>query len=309
MKDISIVIPVLNEQENIVPLFNHTLAVLKKNFKSYEIIYVDDGSKDKTFQILKDLHSKNKCLKVISFRRNFGKAAGLSAGFAKAEGKYVVTMDGDLQDNPDEIPKLIKIMEKGYDMVTGWKTTKHKGSLRTIPSRVFNKLSKRITGVKIHDFNCPFKAYRNEVVKDIQLYGEMHRYIPVLVYWRGYRIAEVKVGNYPRKFGKTKYGSGRILKGMLDLITVKYLTSYKSRPLHVFGSIGLLFSGVGFLFGVYLFILWLMHIGIGKRPLLTFSVLLIVLGFQFISIGLIAEMVTDNNARKSRSYGVRVSLD
>jgi glycosyltransferase involved in cell wall biosynthesis len=309
MKDISVVIPVLNEQENIVPLYERTLKVLQDNFKSYEIIYVDDGSTDRTFQVLNDINSKSNCLKVIRFRRNFGKAAGLSAGFAKAEGKYIVTMDGDLQDDPAEIPKFIKIMEKGYDMVTGWKTTKHKGSLRTIPSRVFNYMARKITKVKLHDFNCPFKAYRNEVVKDISLYGEMHRYIPVLVHGKGYRIAEVRVANYPRRFGKTKYGTKRILKGMLDLITVKYLTSYKSRPLHAFGTLGVFFTGAGFLFGVYLFILWLMKIGIGKRPLLTFSVLLMVLGFQFISLGLLGEMVANNNARTRSSYSIRETLE
>lgn len=309
MKDLTIVVPVLNEELNIVPLYMKLIAVLKNITSNYEIIYVDDGSKDGTFTQLKELHKKEKNLKVISFRRNFGKAAALSAAFNMAEGKIVITMDGDLQDEPAEIPRFLEAMEKGYDMVTGWKTTKHKeGGFRRMPSLLFNKLASRLSGLKIHDFNCPFKAYKNEVVKELNLYGEMHRYIPALVHWNGYKIGEIKVLNYPRKFGKTKYSSSRILKGFLDLITVKYLMSYKNRPLHLFGTIGLLFTITGLLSGTYLFYQWLIGVGIGKRPLLMLSALMIMLGIQFCSIGLIGEMITNNAEKANKSYSIKEVL-
>ena len=241
MKDVSIVIPVMNEEPNVKPMYEKTVKVLRALKKDYEIIYVDDGSTDNTFEEIKKLNKADKNVKAIRFRRNFGKAAGLSAGFEYASGNIVITMDGDLQDEPGEMPKFLELIDKGYDMVTGWKVTKHRESalgLRKLPSLMFNSLAKRLTGLKIHDFNCPFKAYRNEVVKDLVLYGEMHRYIPALVHWKGYKIAEVKVLNYPRKFGKTKYGTKRILKGLLDLVTVKFLSSYQNRPLHLFGFLG-----------------------------------------------------------------------
>ena len=311
MKDISIVIPVMNEEQNIKPMYDQTVKVLKALKKDYEIIYVDDGSKDKTFEEIKKLNKADKNVRAIRFRRNFGKAAGLSAGFEMASGDIVITMDGDLQDEPEEIPKFLEVMDKGYDFVTGWKVTKHKESmlgLRKLPSLIFNRLAQRLTGLKIHDFNCPFKAYRNDVVKDLILYGEMHRYIPALAHWKGYKIAEIKVLNYPRKFGKTKYGTKRILKGLLDLVTVKFLSSYQNRPLHLFGFIGItsgLFGGVA---GLYLFSQWVQGISIGSRPLLMLAVLLVVLGMQFGSIGLLGEMMTLSNKTSRHSYSIKEKL-
>ena len=309
MKDLSIIIPVLNEEPNILPLYNKLVPVLKKITQNYEIIYVDDGSKDGTFSKLKELHQKDKNLKVIRFRRNFGKAAALSAAFNMASGKVVITMDGDLQDEPAEIPHFLEELQKGYDMVTGWKANKHKEAyFRRLPSLLFNRLASRLSGLRIHDFNCPFKAYRNEVVKELNLYGEMHRYIPALAHWNGYRIGEIKVLNYPRKFGKTKYSTSRILKGFLDLITVKYLMSYKSRPLHLFGSIGLLFTLMGALSGMYMVYQWAIGVGIGKRPLLMLSALMTMIGIQFCSIGLLAEMITNNAEKAQKSYSIKEVL-
>lgn len=311
MKDISIVIPVMNEEPNIKPMYDKTSKVLKSLKKDYEIIYVDDGSTDKTFEEIKKLNKIDKNVHGIKFRRNFGKAAGLSAGFEAANGEIIITMDGDLQDEPEEIPKFLEIMDKGYDLVTGWKASKHREStlgLRKLPSLAFNKLARKLTGLKIHDFNCPFKAYRNEVVKDIVLYGEMHRYIPALVHWKGYRIAEIRVINYPRKFGKTKYGTKRILKGMFDLITVKFLSSYRSKPLHLFGLIGILSGLLGSVAGLYLLSQWMQGISIGSRPLLMLSVLLVVLGMQFGSIGLLGEMMTLNNETNRHSYSIKEKL-
>lgn len=311
MKDITIVIPVMNEEPNIRPMYEKTVKVLKALKKDYEIIYVDDGSRDKTFEEIKKLNKLDKNVRAIRFRRNFGKAAGLSAGFETSQGEIVITMDGDLQDEPEEIPKLIELLDKGYDMVTGWKATKHKESLfgiRKIPSLVFNRLARKITGLKIHDFNCPFKAYRSEVVKDLVLYGEMHRYIPALAHWKGYKVAEIKVLNYPRKFGATKYGTKRILKGLLDLVTVKFLSSYQNRPLHLFGFIGITSGLLGGLAGFYLLSQWLQGISIGSRPLLMLAVLLVVLGIQFGSIGLLGEMMTLSNETARHSYSIKEKL-
>ena len=311
MKDVSIVIPVMNEEPNVKPMYEKTVKVLRALKKDYEIIYVDDGSTDNTFEEIKKLNKADKNVKAIRFRRNFGKAAGLSSGFEYASGNIVITMDGDLQDEPGEMPKFLELIDKGYDMVTGWKVTKHRESalgLRKLPSLMFNSLAKRLTGLKIHDFNCPFKAYRNEVVKDLVLYGEMHRYIPALVHWKGYKIAEVKVLNYPRKFGKTKYGTKRILKGLLDLVTVKFLSSYQNRPLHLFGFLGIASGLLGGIAGLYLFTQWIQGISIGSRPLLMLAVLLVVLGMQFGSIGLLGEMMTLSNETTRHSYSIREKL-
>lgn len=303
--DISIVTPMFNEQENVNAFHEKVGSVLKNIGKSYEIIFVDDGSQDKTFSLLEKLHSKDKNVKVIRLRKNFGKAAALSAGFEIAGGDIVITMDGDLQDEPAEIPNFLAKMDEGFDMVTGWKTDKHRGTLKRINSLFFNKLASKLTGVKIHDFNCPFKAYRNEVVKDLNIYGELHRYIPVLASLKGYKIGEIKVLNYPRKAGSSKYGMRRLFRGFFDLITVKYLSSYRSSPLHLFGTLGILFASVGGVSGLYLFIQWLMGVGIGKRPLLMLAVLMIMLGIQFGSIGLLGEMITNTAETQQKSYSIK----
>lgn len=304
---VSMVIPMYNEGMNAIPMYEKLTKVLKDLKKDYEIVFIDDGSRDKTFVELEKLHKADKKVKVISFRRNFGKAAALSAGFQYAKGEIVITMDGDLQDEPEEIPRFLDAI-KDYDLVSGWKPKKHKGSLRALPSRIFNMLTRTLTSLHLHDFNCPFKAYRKEVVKDLNLYGEMHRYIPVLAFWKGYRITEIRVLNYPRRFGKTKYGSGRLLKGIFDLVTITYLTSFRIRPLHFFGKVGLVFFGLGFVAGLYLFSHWLRGMGIGSRPLLMLAVLLMFLGAQFVSMGLIAEMLTNINEKQEKSYSIRKVL-
>ncbi|MBU4352553.1 MAG: glycosyltransferase family 2 protein [Nanoarchaeota archaeon] len=309
MMEISILTPMYNEEMNVNPFYEKVTKVLKELNKSYEIVFVDDGSRDSTLKKLKELHSNDPNVKVVSLRKNFGKAAALAAGFEQVKGDIVITMDGDLQDEPGEIPKFLDKMKEGYDLVTGWKTNKHKGSLKRLPSLIFNKLSSKMTKVYIHDFNCPFKAYKNEVIKDINLYGEMHRYIPVLAHWKGYKIAEIKVLNYPRKAGKSKFGSTRLLKGFFDLVTVKYLSSFRSRPLHLFGTLGVLFSSIGVISSIYLFVQWLMGIGIGKRPLLMFAVLMVMIGIQFISIGLLGEMIANNEEKKTKSYSVKEILE
>ncbi|MBS3153899.1 glycosyltransferase family 2 protein [Candidatus Woesearchaeota archaeon] len=296
---IAIVFPLYNEEENILPLLNATLPVITKLTKDFEIIFVDDGSKDRSPQILKQLN-KEKYIKVYTLKKNMGKATALYVGFQKATKDIIITMDSDLQDDPKEIPLLVQKIQEGYDFVNGWKKNKHleKGDrIKRLPSLFFNNLTYLMTKVNVHDYNCPFKAYKKEVAKDLFLYGDMHRYIPVQVGNMGYKYTEVVVSNYPRKYGITKYGSSRILRGFLDLITIKYLVGYKNRPLHAFGTIGLITGTFGFLINTYLFFIWLGGAGIGSRPLLMLGILLMFTGLQFISIGLLGELITNNSAR------------
>ena len=293
---ISIVLPVFNEEENILRILNATLPVVSSITKDFEIIFVDDGSKDKSPQILQQLN-KEKYIKVYTRKKNMGKATALYVGFQKATKEIIITMDSDLQDDPKEIPLLVNKIKEGYDFVNGWKKNKHveKGDrLKRLPSLFFNNLTYAITKVDVHDYNCPFKAYRKEVAKELFLYGDLHRYIPVQVGNMGYKYTEIVVANYPRQFGTTKYGSSRILRGLMDLITIKYLIGYKNRPLHAFGTAGIFFGGAGFLINGYLFGLWVLGQGIGSRPLLMLGVLMTMTGLQFISIGLLGEMITNN---------------
>lgn len=305
---ISVVVPVLNEEKNVRPMFSKVKKALDKMPGKHEVIYVDDGSTDSTYKELRAIYKNDKMLKVVRLQRNYGKATALAAGFQKARGDIIVTMDGDLQDEPMEMKMLIDKLNEGYGLVSGWKQAKHKGSIRRLPSKIFNLMVRRLTHLKIHDFNCPFKAYRAEAAKGLCLYGQMHRYIPALVMWQGYKVTEVPVLNYERKFGETKYHSGRILKGFLDLITVKYLTSYKTSPLYLFGSLGLGMGLLGLIIGAHLVYLWIMGQSIGDRPLLMLAVLLIILGIQLGSIGLLGEMVTYNAERTGMSYSVREEL-
>ena len=294
MKDlkISIVIPVLNEEKSIHELYLNIEYVLNTLKDPYEIVFVEDGSTDNTFLILEEIASKDNRVSVIKLRKNFGKSIALNTAFKHAKGDVVITMDGDLQDDPDEIPRFIEKIEKGYDLVVGWKYPRIDPFTKTVPSKFFNWLTCMLTGVNLHDFNCGFKAYKKEVIDNISLYGEMHRYIPALAAWHGFKITEIKVKHHPRKYGKSKYGFSRLLKGFLDLITVKFLTSFATRPLHVFGIPGILSLLFGFFIGLHLVIQkYLRDITISDRPLLLLSVLLILLGLQFISIGLLGEMM------------------
>lgn len=291
--DISIVVPVYNEGQNIRELFSEIEAVLNLVNKTYEVIFIDDGSTDETFNILRELNQRNKNLKAIQFRKNFGKSAALTAGFEHARGDFIITMDGDLQDDPEEIPNFLNKIGEGYDLVIGWQTGKYGGMVgKKIASKIFNMLTHWLTGVKVHDSNSCFKIFRNEVVKIIKVHGELHRYIPALAHWEGYKIAEIKVKYSPRKYGKTKYGFARIFKGFLDLITVKFLMTYLNRPIHFFGQAGLVLLFLGFLSGIatliYKYVLGV-PLGMTQLPLLT--VLFIVVGIQFVLMGLLAEIL------------------
>jgi glycosyltransferase involved in cell wall biosynthesis len=289
--DISVIVPLLNEDESLPELSAHLESVLNKQTSKWEVWFIDDGSTDKSASIIAELHNRDSRFKLVSFRRNYGKSAALAVGFELAEGRYVITMDADLQDDPDEIPNLIARLEEGYDMVSGWKRKRYDPISKTIPSRFFNFVTSKLSGIDIHDFNCGLKAYKYDVVKNVHVYGEMHRYIPVLAKMSGFRVSEVVVTHHPRKYGTTKFGLSRFFKGFLDLMTVMFTSRYTQRPLHVFGTIGSLMCFAGFAILCWLSVEWLIGRPVGNRPLLMLGILILLVGVQLISTGLLAEMV------------------
>ncbi|MDY6802912.1 MAG: glycosyltransferase family 2 protein [Cyanobacteriota bacterium] len=294
---LSFVIPVRNEEATIKPLFYRINEVMvREGIDSYEVLFIDDGSSDRSWKEITELIPQHPTLiKGIKLRRNFGKSAALSAGFGKATGNIIFTLDGDLQDDPAEIPKFLQKLESGYDLVTGWRKRRNDPLSKTLPSKLFNRVTSLLTGVKLHDFNCGFKAYRKEVLDCIKLYGELHRYIPVLAHSLGFRITEVAVEHHHRQHGKSNYGLERYARGFLDLLTVLATTHYLRKPGHLFGGLGLLVGAVGVAALIYLSILWLMEIRpIGTRPLFFFGILCVILSVQLISLGVLAELVTRN---------------
>ncbi|MDD3050953.1 MAG: glycosyltransferase family 2 protein [Candidatus Cloacimonetes bacterium] len=309
---LSFVIPVYNEEDSLEQLYQEILANIGSN--NYEIIFVDDGSSDKSFQIMKKLAEKDQSVKVIRFRRNFGKAAGLQAGFDVCTGDYVFTMDADLQDNPLEIKNFITKLEEGYDLVSGWKQKRHDPISKTVPSKIFNYVTVRTFKLKLHDYNCGFKLYSRELVKELEIYGEMHRYIPALAHAKGFRVGEIPVKHRARQFGKSKYGIERYLRGFFDLLTVKVVTDYIRTPLYLFGSMGMFSFTAGFLIGLYLSVMKIFYgHPLSNRPLLFLAVLLITVGVQFFSIGLLGELIVNQtrkvNKKKNISISERINLD
>jgi len=294
---ISVVIPVRDEEQSVAPLLEE-LAEALDPLGDWETVFVDDGSTDGTFAALTRLHAERTNVRIVRLRRNFGKAAALQAGFGQAEGDVIVTMDGDGQDDPHEIPRLLAKLDEGYDLVSGWKTRRRDPLSRRLPSKLFNGVTGRLSGLKLHDMNCGLKAYRAEVVRGLRIYGELHRYIPVLAHYRGYRVAELGVNHRPREHGRSRYGMERYVRGFLDLLTVTFMGRYRHRPLHLFGGLGLLLTLVGFLVLVYLTIVKLTGEGIGQRPLLTLGVLLVVVGIQLLSLGLVSELITSHHEER-----------
>ncbi len=271
----------------------------------YEIIFVDDGSTDKSFQVLRDLKRNDQRIRIIRFRRNYGKSAALAVGFEKAQGNVVITMDADLQDDPTEIPSLVKRINDGYDLVSGWKKVRRDPITKTIPSRFFNFVTSLMTGIRLHDFNCGLKAYRKDVVKTVKVYGELHRYIPVLAHWEGFKIGEMIVQHRPRKYGKTKFGVGRFWKGFLDLLTALFTTRYLRRPLHLFGFWGMLCAVAGLVIDGWLITEWFLGLtSLSNRPLFTGGIMLIIVGIQFVSIGLLGEMISKTR-QGTEEYAIR----
>ncbi|MEJ2558305.1 MAG: glycosyltransferase family 2 protein [Anaerolineae bacterium] len=255
---LSLIIPLLNEADNLLPLYERLVTSLEQVGQSCEIIFIDDGSTDASPAILEVLFRRDPArVRMIQFRSNFGKTAALNAGFAHARGQVIITMDADLQDDPAEIPAMLAKLDEGYDLVAAWRVNRQDPLDKTMPSRIFNFVVSRFTGVRLHDFNCGFKAYRRAVTDSVKLYGELHRFIPVLAYQHGFRIAELPVQHHPRRAGVSKYGAGRLLKGFLDFGIVLFLTTYLKRPLHLFGTVGLTVFGLGSLINLYLAFLWL----------------------------------------------------
>jgi dolichol-phosphate mannosyltransferase len=296
---ISVVVPLHNEERSIALLHEELQASLDPLDEEWEAVYVDDGSTDGSFSALTRLHAREDNVRVVRLRRNFGKAAALAAGFAQAAGDRVVTIDGDLQDDPSEIPRLLAKLEEGFDLVTGWKTRRRDPLSRRIPSKLFNRVAGWMSGLRLHDMNCGLKAYRAEVVRGLVLYGELHRFIPVLAHEQGYRVAELPVNHRPREHGRSRYGLERYLRGFLDLLTVSFMGRYRHRPLHLFGGLGLLLGGFGVVILAYLTVVKLTGHAIGQRPLLTLGVLLVVVGMQFFTLGLISEMITSHHEERA----------
>lgn len=305
---ISVIVPLYNEEESLPELFEAIQKASREMAAPFEVIFVDDGSTDGSFRVLREIHRKAANVKAIQFRRNFGKSAALSMGFTEATGDIVVTMDADLQDDAAEIPGLVKALGDSYDLISGWKKKRFDPLSKTIPSRFFNFVTSKLTGIPIHDFNCGLKAYRKEVVKEINVYGELHRYIPALAHWAGYRVGERIVQHHARKYGRTKFGVSRFFKGFLDLLTVLFTTRYIRRPLHLFGVWGIVSFLIGAAIDTYLSIEWLLgNTSLSNRPLFMVGFLFIIIGVQFVSIGLLGEMIT-RQERTDQRHSIREQL-
>lgn len=308
--DISVVIPLLNEEESLKELNDWILQVMKSNHFTFEIIYVDDGSTDRSWQVIEGLSQENESVKGIRFLRNYGKSAALQEGFKMTSGDVVITMDADLQDSPDEIPELYRmVMEEGYDMVSGWKKKRFDPISKTIPSKFFNYTTRVISGIKLHDFNCGLKSYRSDVVKAIDVYGEMHRYIPVIAKWAGFRkIGEKVVQHRKRKYGVTKFGIDRFVKGYLDLLSITFTSRFIQRPMHFFGFLGSLLFFAGFVIAGYLAYakVFLAAYRMTERPLFYFGLLAMILGTQLFTAGFLGEMITrsskETNQHQIKKY-------
>lgn len=309
---ISVILPVLNEEENLIDMNTEIIGVIENIDVDYEIIYIDDGSTDRSFDILCSLREENPNIKIIQFRRNFGQTAGLAAGFEHASGDTIITMDSDRQNDPHDIPMLLDKIDEGYDLVSGWRFDRQDAWLsRKLPSKIANLLISKITGVKLHDYGCSLKAFHKDVVENVRLYGEMHRFIPAIASWMGVRIAEVKVNHRARVAGSSKYGISRTFRVILDLITVKFLLQYSARPIHFFGGLGLASGVTGFIIAFVMLVQkFFFSIPMGDRPLLLLAVLLMFIGLQFITFGLLGELMTRtyHEAQNKPVYVVRKLL-
>ena len=314
--DISVIIPLINEEESLPELVDWIERVMKENNFSYEVLLMDDGSTDNSWNVIQSLHQKNQCIKGVRFRRNYGKSAALNVGFQDAKGEVIITMDADLQDSPDEIPDLYKmIATDGFDIVSGWKKKRYDPISKTIPTKLFNWATRKMSGLQLHDFNCGLKSYRKEVVKSIEVYNEMHRYIPVIAKWAGFRkIAEKEVQHRERKYGTTKFGLERFLNGFLDLLTIFFVSKFSKKPMHFFGVLGTLFFIGGFLVTMYLLSVKIIdsihnidHRGVTEQPLFYLALVATIIGVQLFLAGFIGEMIS-RNASERNVYGIKQTL-
>lgn len=311
-RGLSVVIPVLNESPSLRQLYEEIRQVAETHHYDYEIIFVDDGSTDDSWQVITQLAEKDSRVKGLRFRRNFGKAAALMAGFSRATKPFAMTMDADLQDDPAEIPNFLAEIDKGSDLVSGWKKIRHDPWHKVIPSRIFNWLVGWLTGVRLHDHNCGMKCYRKEVLNEIHIYGELHRFIPVLAANRGFKVSEIVIHHRPRRYGRSKYGFGRFIKGFLDLLTVRFLTGFGTRPQHFLGSIGLVAFLVSALILTFLALEWTISriipgmdvVYLRDRPLVIYSVGLLLLGAQLMSVGFLAELLTAYHIQHEKTYSL-----
>ena len=308
---ISVVVPLYNEAESLATLHAELVRSVEANHLGpAEFLFVDDGSRDDSWRVIRSLAEADPRVRGIRFRRNFGTAAALTAGFRAAKGETIFTLDGDLQDDPAEIPRFLAKLDEGYEVVSGWKRTRHDPWHKVGPSRIFNRLVSGLTGCHLHDHNCGFKAYRREVLDEVTLYGELHRFVPVLAFERGFKVSEIVVHHRARKFGQSKYGIARFIKGLLDLLTVHFLSRYGQRPLHVLGALGLAMLALGSAGLAYMASLWVLgYRPIGDRPLLFYSGTLLGVGTQLVCLGVLAEMVTAYNIRESDTFSVAETLD
>lgn len=308
--ELSILIPLFDEKDNLRPLFEKLKKVLTELGVGWEVVFVDDGSTDGSLEVLKELRSSDPRVRVFKLRRNFGKSAALDTGFRAVRGDRVIIMDADLQDDPEEIPALLQKIDSGYDLVTGWRADRHDRLIKKYTSRIYNLVTSTLTGIRLHDFNCGLKAFRREVIEEISIYGELHRYIPLLAHWKGYRVTEIPVRHHRRAYGKSKFGAYRFFAGFMDLLTVMFMTRYSKKPLHLFGGAGLVLFSAGVLINGYLVMVNLL----GKdflrvRPLMFLGVLLMLVGFQLLSTGLLAELMTMSIHRKKEEGIGREVLD
>ncbi len=295
-QSLTVVIPLFNEEESLGELHRKLEDSLNSLDCEYEVIFVDDGSTDNSFDRIREINRKNQKFHCIKFRKNYGKSAALAKGFRAAKGNIIITMDADLQDDPSEIAELVKVLNSGYDLVSGWKKVRYDPFIKKHTSKFFNFVTSKLSGIKLHDFNCGLKAYKKDVVKSLKIYGEMHRYIPALAHMSGFRVTEKPVKHHARKYGKTKFGANRFLNGFLDLTTVVFMNKYVKQPLHFFGTIGIFSSLLGFAITAYLtFLKFFEGKPLSDRPLFIVGIFLVILGVQFFSLGLIAEMITKTN--------------
>jgi len=304
---LSLVIPLLNEVESLPPLMDAISQSLDTKKIDYEVVFVDDGSSDGSYDAIVGLQKKfGTKIHAIRFSRNYGKAAALSVGIEKACGNIIVTMDADLQDDPLVIPDMIALLDQGYDVVSGWKKKRYDPITKTLPSKVWNIATSMVAGIRLHDFNCGFKAYKADIAKSLEIYGQRHRYLPVLAHWDGAKVTEMVVPHHARKFGKSKYGFGRGLKGIFDLLTLLFLRKYMKNPLHFFGLVGLGFAAIGSVVLAYFGVEWIITQHMRIRPLVLLSMGAIIMGIQFISIGLVGEMITHASPRNT--YTIKETL-
>lgn len=302
--DLTVLIPAYDEAESLPTLIEQVAAIVAPITSSWEILVVDDGSNDETLQVLSAMSGDLAQLRHVSFRRNYGKSAALSVGFKRSRGSVVITMDADLQDDPHEIPRFLAALAEGYDLVSGWKQDRKDPFVKTSTSKLFNFVTSMMSGLKLHDFNCGFKAYRCQVTRSLKVYGELHRYLPVMAHIQGFSVAEIPVRHHARKHGVTKFGSERFLNGVFDLLTVLFLSRRKTSPLHFFGRVGLLFGAGGLLICGYFLITWILGAGLHLRPLMLLGIAFILVSMQFFSLGLLAELLVSSRD-ESESYQIR----